>query len=180
MTTHSRAVALVVAGLVFGPRLRAQSATPAACRDVVCAIVLDWGPGKTSASYPPDRRHGSGDDFEQRFAAALRERGYRITADPSGAALTLTVRPVMRSRVACDRVTGLNPDLTCTAMSDVALNFAAADAAMKAPAAIRVINRCGATDTYMTHRAFAEYAAATLWWELEGRAARADRPRAIC
>lgn len=174
------APAVLITALARAHDAWAQGVVPVPCRDTPCAVVLDWGPGKTAASYPPDRRYGAGDDFEPRFKAALRDRGYRIVDGPTAGAVTMTLRPAMRSRVACDRVTGLNPDLTCTAMEGVTISFANDDATVKVPSAIRVNNRCGGADTYLAHRAFADFAAATLWWEFEGRSTGAERPRTGC
>ncbi len=180
MQGHLWAPAVLMLSVGCAGAAQAQDTVAVPCRAAPCAVVLDWGPGKTTASYPPDRRYGAGNDFEPRFKAALRDRGYRVLDGPTAGALTMTVRPAMRLRVACDRVTGMNPDLTCTAMEAVMLTFISDDATAKVPSAIRVNNRCGAADTYLAHRAFADFAAATLWWELEGRAAGAERPRAGC
>jgi hypothetical protein len=155
-------------------------ATPIACKDVACSLILDWGSGKTSASYPPDKKFGSGDDFEQRFKSAIAARGYRLYDSPMPGALVMTLRPTMRARVMCDAMSGLNNDLTCTAMTNLAVNFTSADPAVKAPGAIRISNRCASGDTFMTHRVFAQYAVDMIWWQLEGQAAKGERPIVNC
>lgn len=151
-----------------------------ACKDTACFLTIDWGSGKTSANYPPDKKYGSGDDFESRFRGALAQRGYRIIDAAQPGAYTLTVRPTMRGRVMCDAMAGLNNDMTCTAMTNLAVNFTTADPALKPPSAIRISNRCAAGDTFMTHRVFAQYAADMIWWQLEGQAAKGERPIVNC
>lgn len=177
----------VVYGMVGGMMLAATmagpvaaQAAPIACKDVSCTLILDWGSGKTSASYPPDKKFGSGDDFEQRFKSAIAARGYRLYDTPMPGALVMTLRPTMRARVMCDAMAGLNNDMNCTAMTNLAVNFSSADAAMKAPGAIRISNRCASGDTFMTHRVFAQYSADMIWWQLEGQAAKAERPIVNC
>jgi|GEM_PF-4031907 len=177
----------VVYGMVGGMMLVATmagpvaaQAAPIACKDVSCTLILDWGSGKTSASYPPDKKFGSGDDFEQRFKSAIAARGYRLYDTPMPGALVMTLRPTMRARVMCDAMAGLNNDMNCTAMTNLAVNFSSADAAMKAPGAIRISNRCASGDTFMTHRVFAQYSADMIWWQLEGQAAKAERPIVNC
>jgi hypothetical protein len=152
---------------------------PGPCREMACVLTLDWGSGKTSASYPPDKKFGSGDDFEQRFRGALAARNYRIV-DPGMGTLVMTARPTMRARVMCDAMSGLNNDMTCTAMTNLAINFTSNDPAVKPPGAIRISNRCASGDTFMTHRVFAQYAADMIWWQLEGQAAKGERPIVNC
>ncbi len=158
----------------------AAQAAPIACKDVACSLLLDWGSGKTSANYPPDKKFGSGDDFEQRFKSAIAARGYRLYDTPMPGALVMTLRPQMRARTMCDAMSGLNNDMTCTAMSNLAVNFSSSDPAVKAPSAIRISNRCASGDTFMTHRVFAQYAADMIWWQLEGQAAKGERPIVNC
>lgn len=158
----------------------AAQAAPIACKDVACSLLLDWGSGKTSANYPPDKKFGSGDDFEQRFKSAIAARGYRLYDTPTPGALVMTLRPQMRARTMCDAMSGLNNDMTCTAMANLAVNFTSSDPAVKAPSAIRISNRCASGDTFMTHRVFAQYAADMIWWQLEGQAAKGERPIVNC
>jgi len=61
-----RCCALALAFVLSAKCLAAQNAVPplVPCRDFGCKLIFDWGPGKTVASYPQDRRYGGGDDFE--------------------------------------------------------------------------------------------------------------------
>lgn len=150
------------------------------CKASTCVMVLDWGPGKTSANYPPDRRYGSGDDFEARFKSAMGAHGFRLRDTPAEGAVIMTLRTTMRPKVMCDAMAGLNTDMTCTAMSGLAVSFAGGDPAVKPPGAIRITNRCAAGDVFMLNKEFAQYAADMIWWQLEGQAAKAERPVVHC
>ena len=167
-------VAIVLSALSAGT-LRAQD-NPVPCKAAACVLVIDWGSGKTSGSYPVDRRYGSGDDFEVRFRAAMGARGYTLRDMAGEGAMTVTVRPTFKARVMCDAVPGLNPDMSCTALTDLAVTFLTGDKAAKAPGAMRISNRCGAGNIYMLNRVFALYAADMIWYQLEGQAAKADKP----
>ena len=172
-------VLLVVALATSAARAAAQE-VPVPCKDATCALNIDWGGGKTSANYPPDKRYGSGDDFEQRFKSALREKGLRFQDTPLDGAITMVVRPTMTAKVMCDAMAGINTDKSCTAMTLLAVTFTNAPAGAKAPGAMRITNRCGAGDIYLGHREFAQYSAEMIWFQLVGQAAKAERPRVNC
>ena len=175
-------VAILVAAFalaaVAAPAPAQESTVP--CKAAACLFVLDWGGGHTSASYPPDRRYGSGDDFESRFRTAMGSRGYRLTDKPREGAMTLTIRPTMKSRVMCDAMAGINTDMSCTAMTNLAVSFTSGEPTVKAPGAIRITNRCGAGDIYLLNKDFAQFSADMIWYQLEGQAAKADRPNVNC
>jgi hypothetical protein len=158
----------------------AQDAAEIACKSSACGFQLDWGSGKTSASYPPDRRYGSGDDFESKFRSAMGLRGYRLLDKAPEGGITVTARPTMKGKVMCDRMAGINPDMNCTAVIALAVNFQSADSKVKAPGAIRINNRCAAGDIFMTNPVFAQYAADMIWYQLEGQAAKAEKPVSNC
>ena len=65
--TFRTLVAAAAVALLAGVA-RAQDAVP--CKALTCVLTLDWGGSKTAADYPPDKRYGSGDDFEQMIKAA--------------------------------------------------------------------------------------------------------------
>lgn len=175
------AVVLIAAfALAFGAtRAQAQEST-VPCKASACLFVLDWGSGRTSSSFPPDRRYGSGDDFESRFRSAMGSRGYRLTDKPMEGASTLTIRPTMKSRVMCDAMAGTNTDMSCTAVISLAVSFTSGDPSIKAPGAIRITNRCGAGDVYLLNKDFAQFSADMIWYQLEGQGAKADRPNGNC
>jgi hypothetical protein len=157
---------------------RAQDAVP--CKALACVLTLDWGGSKTAADYPPDKRYGSGDDFEQKIKAVLTARGFRFTDKPNEGAMTMYLRPTMKSRVMCDQMAGINPEMACTAMTALAVNFTSPDKTMKAPGAMRISNRCAAGDIYMLNTVFAQYSADMIWYQLEGQAQKADKPISNC
>lgn len=161
----------------FAAPLAAQDAV-VPCKDSTCGLKIDWGGSRTSADYPPDKRYGSGDDFEQRFRSALRDNGFKMQ-DPADGMITMVARPTMQKNVMCDAMAGINPDKTCTAMTLLAVSFTA-PAGAKAPGAMRITNRCGAGDVFLTHAAFANYAADMLWYQMVGQAQKAERPRVNC
>lgn len=179
MKNRIRLVMAGVLALCGATALRAQQ-TVTPCKESACFIVVDWGSGKTSGSYPPDRRYGSGDDFDSKFRTVMGTRGFRLRDTPGDGVWTLTVRPTMRPKSMCDAMAGINTDMTCTAMTVVSMSFTSGDPAIKAPGTIRVNNRCGAGDTFVDHKIFAQYAADMIWYELEGKAAKAAKPIVHC
>ena len=174
-----RLLVACLATVVAASVSRAQD-TNTPCKSATCILLLDWGSGKTSGSFPPDRRYGSGDDFESRFRAAIGSRGYRFKDGPIEGAMTMSLRPTTKARVMCDAMAGLNPDMNCTAMTGSAVSFTSAEPKVKAPRAIRITNRCAAGDIFMPNREFAQYASDMIWYQLEGQAAKADRPIVNC
>ncbi|HLA91452.1 MAG TPA: hypothetical protein VJL28_13580 [Gemmatimonadaceae bacterium] len=174
---------VAVLGGLLGPEAiiaQGEPAAPAPCHDRPCVLVFDWGPGKTSSNYGPDRRYGSGDDFEAKVRAALREHGIRTTDAPAGGALTLTLRMRMKEKAMCDQMPGTNTDFSCTAMQELAVTYTSGDPATKPPGAIRISNRCGSNDLFMTMQAFGQYCADMIWYSLEGEKAKARKPVARC
>jgi hypothetical protein len=160
----------------------AQEAAPASvpCHDRACALVFDWGSGQTSVSYPPDRRYGSGDDFENRVRSALADHGFHTKDAPANGPLVITLRPTMRPRSMCDMMPGTGTDMSCTAMSDVTVTFASNDPAVKAPNALRVTNRCGSGNTFTAMSEFGQYSGDMVYYTLEGAQKKETRPALRC
>jgi hypothetical protein len=179
-------VAALVSGafaLTLAPTLASAQTpfyAPAPCHLQACGLVIDWGSGKTSATYPADRKYGSGDDFEAKIRTALADHGFKVKDAPADGPLALTMRPTMRAKVMCDAMAGTNSDKNCTAMTDLAVTFASADTSVKAPGAMRIANRCGGSDTYMTMNQFAQYSADMIYYNLEGAAKKEPRPVSKC
>jgi hypothetical protein len=174
-------IACLGSALVPAPSA-AQDATagPPPCHLQACALVFDWGSGKTSASYPADRRYGSGDDFEAKMRSALSDHALRTKDAPADGPIVITLRPTMRPKSMCDMMPGTSTDMTCTSMSDLAVTFASNDPAVKAPNALRLSNRCGAGNTYMTMAQFGQYSADMLYYALEGAQKKEARPVMRC
>jgi hypothetical protein len=175
--------AIMCLGAALAPAATwAQDTTsgPAPCHLRACGLVFDWGSGRTSASYPADRRYGSGDDFEAKMRSALADHGIRTKDAPADGPLLITLRPTMRPKSMCDAMPGTSTDMSCTSMSDLAVTFASADQAVKAPNALRLSNRCGAGNTFMTMAQFGQYAADMLYYSLEGAQKKEARPVMRC
>ena len=174
--------ALAVSGAAVAPAHAqvAADAPVAPCHATACALTFDWGSGRTAASFGPDRRYGSGDDFEARFRGAMGESGLRTKDAPAYGPLAITVRPTMKAKAMCDQMPGTNTDLSCSAMSDLTVSFVSTDAAVKAPGSMRVSNRCGSGDTYMIMTVFAKYAVDMVYYTLEGQQKKEPRPRSQC
>jgi hypothetical protein len=150
------------------------------CHLQPCGITIDWGSGNTSATYGPDRRYGSGDDFDAKVRSALADHGIRTKEAPAEGALLLTLRPTMLTKAMCDVMAGTGTDYHCTAMSDLAVTFTSKDPGTKAPNALRIPNRCGAGGEYMRMGPFAQYAADVIYFNLEGQKKKEPRPVARC
>jgi hypothetical protein len=165
-------------GSGLSPKLvAAQNASAAAapCRDRPCALAFDWGPGKTAGSWAPDRKYGATDQFESKVRSGLAGRGFRIV-DRADSTLVITLRPTMQARAMCDEMPGTNTDYSCTAMSDLAVNFASTLPSTKAPSALRLSSRCNMRESYLTLPIFAQYAAEMIAWAIEGQAKNEKRP----
>jgi hypothetical protein len=86
----------------------------------------------------------------------------------------------VKAKVMCDVMAGINPDMSCTAITGLTVTFTSGDPKVKAPGALRVNNRCAAGDIYMLNKNFGQYSADMIWYQLEGQAAKADRPNVNC
>lgn len=185
MPSFSRKALCVMAGIgvATSPALMAAQpavAAPGPCHASACQLIFDWGSGRTAASFGPDRKYGSADEFEVALRAALAGRGIRTTDTHGDGAFSITLRPTMRPRSMCDAMPGTETDFSCTAMSELTVAFVSGDSAIKAPGPMRVANRCGAKDVYMTMADFAQYAAGMVWYALDGAPNKQPRPTAHC
>ena len=181
-----RYLSIVRAGLAFGAaflpsRLTAQDpAPPPFCGEKPCALVLDWGPGKSAGDYSADVRYGSATDFEASARRAFAAHGARTQDKLDGAGLVITLRPQFNSRAMCEVMPGTNTNYGCTAMSDLAVSFAAPDPAVKGPSPIRLSNRCGGGGTYLTMPQFGQYVGDMLWWTIAGSQNKEKKPSLKC
>ena len=174
-------VSLALGATLLPARLTAQSPAAAAlCSEKSCALVLDWGPGKSAGDYSADIRYGSATDFETTARRAFAAHGARIQEKTDGAELVITLRPQFNTRAMCEVLPGTNTTYGCTAMSDLAVSFAAADPAVKAPSPIRLSNRCGGSSTYLTMVQFGQYVGDMLWWTIAGSQNKEKKPSLKC
>lgn len=185
MPFSSRTLLCVIAGIALAASPALTAAQPAAnapgpCHASACQLIFDYGSGRTSASFGPDRKYGSADEFEVALRAALAGRGIRTKESQGDGGFSITLRPTMRPRSMCDAMPGTSTDFSCTAMSDLTVAFVSGDSAIKAPGAIRVANRCGANNVFMTMADFAQYAAGMVWYTLKGAQNKQSRPTVHC
>jgi hypothetical protein len=142
-------------------------------------LVFDWGPGRTAGSFGNDRRYGSGEDFEVGVRRSLLAHGVQISAIESGS-LTITLRPRVYPRAMCDAVAGTGTRFACPVVSDVAVSFTSADAALKPPGAQRLANRCGSERVFLTMGQFGQYVGEMIWFSISPSSARERRPALRC
>ena len=175
----SRALVRIVAtALVFtAPAATAAQDAGPLCLAKSCSLVLDWGPGKTSASYSTDLRYGAAEDFESAVRRALTSHAVRLS--DSAPALVITLRTRIDSRALCDRMEGTSSRHSCVAMQDVAVAFASRDSAVKAPSGVRITNRCG-DNVYATMSQFGEYVGELVWMSLAGPNGKGKKPPLKC
>lgn len=177
---RSLASVTLTALVLAAPLARAHAQSTVPCRETPCQLVFDWGSGQSASSVTPDRRYGSGDEFEAKFRSAMGLRGYRTKDTPTEGGMVLMVRVTTAKRVMCDQLPGTNPDMTCTAISQVNATYTSGDPKVKAPGSIRVNNRCATNGVYMLNRDFAQYSVDMIWYSLEGEAAKGERPVNKC
>ncbi len=164
------AVSASIAGAQEAP------ATAAPCRTSACRIVFDWG-GESAASHGSDRRYGPAADVEILLPKLLSERGLRVITT-GDAPILVTVRPKVR-RAMCDQMAGTDTDYSCKTIGEMQIQFASSDS-VRAPNSIRVTNRCGAGDTFMTVAEFARLTADLVTYQLAEEKTRGRRPGSKC
>lgn len=170
-------IAMAVAITAVAGAAGAQDAPAAGpCRSNLCVIAFDWG-SQSAASHGSDRRYGPAADLETYFPRLLEERGLRV-ATAGSSVLTMTVRPKVR-RAMCDQMAGTDTDYSCKTIGEVQIQFMSSDTT-RAPNAVRVTNRCGAGDTFMTVMDFARLAADMLVYQLAEEKSRGRRPASKC
>lgn len=175
--------AVVSAGLIVllaRPSGAQDPAAPAApCLTTACGLVFDWGTGKTAGTYGQDQRYGSGDDFESGVRRAFLTHGITLRTTDDGP-FTITIRPKVDSRAMCDRMAGTGTRFSCVVVSDVAVNFALADAAVKPPGALRLTNRCGGESARLSMGQFGQYVGDMIWWTIIPAEAKEKKPALRC
>lgn len=155
------------------------AAVPVPCADAPCELIFDWGPGRTAGSFGNDRRYGSGEDFETGVRRSLLAHGVQISAVETGS-LTITLRPRVYPRAMCDAVAGTGTRFSCPVVSDVAISFTSADAALKPPGAQRLTNRCGSERVFLTMGQFGQYVGEMIWFSISPASVKERRPALRC
>jgi hypothetical protein len=167
----------MVAGLIAGvaATARAQDAATNPCQQVTCAIVFDWGGGRSAPDI--DRIYGSPADMESAFMARLTEAGFHIATGT--APMTITLRLTPQDRVLCDALPGVNPDYSCHTVGRGTVVFVANDSTAKAPARVDIIPRCSDPKIMPTFRQFGAYAAETVIYAVVNQG-KGSRPQVKC
>lgn len=159
--------------------LRGQGtpASPVPCVNTTCGAEFNWGNGKTAGDYSADRRYGAGGDFEAALLRTLTMRGAQLR-EASAAAYKVVVRLRIDARAMCDAMAGTGTSYGCKAISNASVSFASADST-RPPATINIANRCS-DQSYLTMKAFGEYAADMIWWTLTQAQTRERKPSSRC
>ena len=167
--------------LLANVRLATAQESPAATTHCVlspCALIIDWGPGKTAGSYGADQRYGSGDDFEAGVQRGLTAHGVQVRMS-GNQTFSITLRPKVNARAMCDEMSGTGTRYNCAVVSDVAVSYASTDATLKPPGALRLTNRCGG-ERALTMSQFGVYVGEMIWWGMTPPEARERRPTMRC
>ena len=171
-----------VSCLLGAARLGAQGTVTSSmpCRDTPCSLVVDWGVGKSLGDMPPDRRFGSAAEFEGAVRASLRAHEMTAVASAAGSTVAIRIQATYKPRVLCDDMPGTMPDRSCATIGEAIANFGTTATENKLPAAVRMINRCGASERMMTMKQFGAYVGEMIWFSLEGNQQKASKPAGKC
>jgi len=176
-----RCGALALAFFLPARTLAAQNAAapPIPCRDFGCKLIFDWGPGKTVASYPQDRRYGGGDDFEVKLRSTLAAQGYRLVTTASEGEMTIVIRATV-GRAMCDQMSGTNTDYSCQTMREAMLGFSGGAAGAPIPKGRSLRNSCGDATVQMTMGQFGQYMGDMIAFIIEKEKKGERRPSMKC
>ena len=180
MTPFRLCVAVAVFGMLAVATGRAQGTPVTACRESPCSLIVDWGVGKSVADMPPDRRYGSPAEFEATIREALKKHDLRAVATDVGSTLAIRVKAAYKTRVLCDEMPGTTPDRSCATIGEAIVSFATMDQGAKLPTAVRMINRCGASEGVMSMKQFGKFVGEMIWFALDGEQLKANKPSGKC
>lgn len=173
-------VAALAAGGIPGGGASAQEATrAAACRDIACAVDVDWTREGGIGGLLPDRRYGNPVAFEESVKASLAARGFTRYNGGGDDDLRITLLPRI-GRAMCDEIAGTSTDMSCRAITEVEARLAGREAVRRnvdLPSRIR--NRCS-SDRAMPVDKFSVFVADWIIYALEGKATGERRPVARC
>jgi hypothetical protein len=174
-----RAISRVIAAAFLVAAATAGAQAPAVpCKGLPCSLVIDWGVGKAVNDMPPDRRFGSPEDFDKALRAAL--AGHEMIASSATGAVSIRVQATYKTRVLCDDMPGTAPDRSCATIGEAIANFGSDDKALALSSAVRMINRCGASEAVMSMKQFGAFVGEMIWYSLEGAKQAAKKPSGKC
>ena len=176
-----RCCALALAFVLSAKCLAAQNAVPplVPCRDFGCKLIFDWGPGKTVASYPQDRRYGGGDDFEVKLRSTLAGQGYHLVTTAGEGEMTIVIRATV-GRAMCDQLSGTNTDYSCQTMREAMLGFSGGATGVPVPKGRSLRNSCGDATVQMTMGQFGQYMGEMIAFIIEKEKKGERRPSMKC
>lgn len=127
------------------------------CREVACALALEWTPPAYA-----DRRYGNAGAFEGIVLEHLLEAGYAFVrgAEAHEGALTFVLRPRMTEAM-CDQVAGTETSMNCRTIGEVRIASRNVGSGLDMRSSLVVRGRCGA-DQMMDVNRMGEYVAAML------------------
>lgn len=161
--------------------LQAQESTARAvpCRDLPCAVQVDWTRAGGIGSQVPDRRYGNPTLLEERVRARLSERGFARHGGTGEQGLRFLLVPAMGSAM-CDEVAGTATDRSCRAILEVEARADGPDELRRGvdiPSRIR--NVCS-SDRRMPVDRLGDFLGDWIIYALEGKSKGERRPVARC
>lgn len=152
---------------------------PIYCRDLPCAVVIDWTGEGGIGNLSPDRRYGNPAQLEEWVKRRLTERGYALFTGADDAALRIVLKPAIANAM-CDQMAGTSTDRSCRAITRVQTRLEGADNARKGvdlPSNIR--NQCG-SDQRMATDKIAVFLADYIIYAVDEKAKGGRRPVGRC
>lgn len=77
-------------------------------------------------------------------------------------------------------VADMPPDRSCATIGEAIVSFATTDQGAKLPTAVRIINRCGASEGVMSMKQFGKFVGEMIWFALDGEHQKANKPSGKC
>lgn len=150
-----------------------------ACRDLPCAIVVDWTRAGGVSNQQVDRRYGNPTQLEDLLRARLRERGFTMQGGAENRDLRFLLQPNVRNAM-CDHMPGTTTDMSCRAIVEINVRVEGPEQVTRGvdlPSRLR--NRCSG-DEVMPVDKLATFVADWIAYAVEGKAKGEKRPVARC
>jgi hypothetical protein len=178
---------LVLASIPTAIAAQEPAQTQARCRDLPCAVVVDWTKEGGVGNQSPDRRYGNPAQLEERVKARLTERGFQRYGSTDDADLRIVLVPQVRPAM-CDELQGTaagvdtrgfrNTD--CKAIAEVEARLQGPDGVTRGiEIPNRIRNRC-TSDQMMAVDKLGEFVADWIVYAVEGKSKGEKRPVARC
>lgn len=178
LATPRTFVAAVIVVLIAAGTAQAQTTAP--CHQSPCALIVDWGVGKSAIDMPPDRKYGAVLDFEAGLKEALQSHEMLAATNVPDSKISIRIQAKYETRVLCEDMPGTMPDRSCATIGEAVANFATSEVGAKLPTSLRTINHCGASGAKMTMLQFGKHTGEMIWYTLEGEQKKASKPMGRC